>query len=118
MRSLFERKLTMNNVVSKIVIVLGVLFLAACSSSPKTQVVQMGDNQLSRTQIQAELTKLNQAEQQIQSKKGLTGTNVAAFLFWWPGLAYTYYDANEAMKLIENRRSHLTAIYNANYSRA
>jgi hypothetical protein len=102
--------------VVKITIMLGTLVLGACSTSPKTQVVQMGDNQYSAQQIHAELARLDQTEKEINKKKGLNATNTAAFLLWWPGLAYTYYDAGEAQKLIEQRRSHLTAIYNQKYA--
>ena len=48
----------------------------------------------------------------IDSKKGVTGTNVASALFWLPGLAYTYYDAGEAQRLINERKSGLTKMYN------
>lgn len=98
--------------VNKTVCIVALLVVGACSTSPKTQVVQMGDNQLTEAQIRAELVKLDKTEQEIKSKRGMTGTNVASFLFWWPGLAYTYYDASEAQKLIEKRRSHLTTLYN------
>jgi hypothetical protein len=90
--------------------------LVACSTSQKTQVVQMGDNEFTQQQLINEFAKLDQAEKEIQKKKGLNGTNVAAFLFWLPGLAYTYYDADEALKLIEQRRSHLTTIYNSRFA--
>lgn len=92
------------------------LAISGCSTSPKTQVVQMGDNQLTQHQIMAELAKLDRAEKEVNGNKGLTGTNVAAALFWLPGLAYTYYDASEAQKLIEQRRSHLTDLYNKKYA--
>lgn len=102
--------------VNKLLVLTVFILLSACSTSPKTQVVQMGDNQLTQQQIVAELAKLDQAERDINNKKGLNGTNTAAFLFWWPGLAYTYYDAGEALKLVEQRRSHLTALYNQKYA--
>lgn len=98
--------------VNKILLSLMIACLAACSTSPKTQVVQMGDNELTREQLKAEMVKLDGAEKEINSKKGVNGTNVASVLFWWPGIAYTYYDASEALKLIEQRRSHLAALYN------
>ena len=41
------------------------MLITACASSPKTQVVQIGDNQLSRDQIVAELQKLEQTEKKI-----------------------------------------------------
>lgn len=116
MRLVFNNRGYFMKLVNRLAVVLSFLVLAACSTSPKTQVVQMGDNSLTQQQIVAELSKLNQAEQDINSKKGLTGTNTAAFLFWWPGLAYTYYDASEALKMVEQRRSHLTAIYNQKYA--
>jgi len=59
-----------------------------------------------------EIRKLDAAKADIESKKGVTGTNVAAALFWLPGLAYTYYDAGEATRLIADRRSALTSIFN------
>ena len=64
------------------------------------------------SELTAQLEKLGQAEEAVASKKGVTGTNVAAALFWLPGLAYTYYDAGQAMEAINDRRSHLTSIYN------
>lgn len=63
-------------------------------------------------QLKKELEKLDQAEQDVKSKKGMTGTNVASTLFWLPGLAYTYYDAGQAMEAINDRRANLTKFYN------
>ena len=91
------------------------MFVAACSTSPKTQVVQLGDNSMSKEQIIAEMAKLDNMQKEVESKKGMTGTNIASVLLWWPGIAYTYYDAAEANKLIQERRSHLMSIYNRKY---
>ena len=99
-----------------LILITGIIsFFAACSTSPKTQVVQIGDVQYTQDQFKAEFAKLDQAKTEIQKKKGITVTNIAAFLFWVPGLAYTYYDADEALKLIEKRRSHLATLYNQKY---
>ncbi len=88
------------------------LLLSGCATSTKVQVVQPGDNRLSCTELKDEIAKLDKAQADIDSKKGATGTNVAAALFWLPGLAYTYYDAGEANRLIADRRSALTSISN------
>lgn len=100
--------------IALMLVMFGSVFLAACATSPKTQVVQAGDNHLSCNQIKAELAKLDQAENEINSKKGMTGTNVAAALFWLPGLAYTYYDAGQAEQALTARKSYLTSLYNDN----
>lgn len=86
--------------------------LTACATSEKIQVVQAGDPNLSCVQIREEIAKLDKTKADIDSKKGVTGTNVAAALFWLPGLAYTYYDAGQAERLISERKSALTMIYN------
>lgn len=88
------------------------LVLTGCATSQKVQVVQAGDPNLSCAAIKDELRKLDIAQADIDSKKGVNSTNVAAAVFWLPGLAYTYYDAGEAQRLISDRKSGLTSIYN------
>lgn len=88
------------------------LAISGCATSQKIQVVQPGDQNLSCTELTAEMKKLAQAQADIDSKKGMTGTNVASALFWLPGLVYTYYDAGEASRLIADRRSALTTVFN------
>ena len=94
------------------VFVLSTMFLVGCATSQKVQVVQVGDDDLTCEQIRNELEKLDNAQNEVDSKKGATGTNVASALFWLPGLAYTYYDAGQAERLITDRKSHLTNIAN------
>jgi len=67
---------------------------------------------MSKEQILAEIEQLKCVEANVNSKKGVTGTNVAAALFFWPGLAYTYIDANDAEHKLEQRRNHLVSLYN------
>ena len=88
------------------------VLITGCATSPKIQVVQPGDNRMTCEQLVADLEKLDEATAQVEGKKGATGTNVAAALFWLPGLAYTYYDAGQALEAINARRSHLTQLYN------
>lgn len=101
--------------MKQLISILLVLSLTACATSSKVQVVQKGDTLMTEAEILRELDRLDEAQKQIDNNKGVTGTNVAAFLFFMPGLAYTYYDASEATKLINQRKSHLTDIYNQKY---
>lgn len=102
----------MNRMTTGLVSIVLVTLLAGCATSRKIQVVQPGDNNMSCSELTVQLEKLDLAEQDVDSKKGVTGTNVASAIFWLPGLAYTYYDAGQAMEAINDRRSHLTSIYN------
>jgi hypothetical protein len=86
--------------------------VSACATSPKVQVMQACDRSLSKEQIMCELDKLNTTDCEINQKKGINGTNVAAALFFWPGLIYTQLDASDARKLVSQRREYLTSLYN------
>jgi len=88
------------------------LFVSACATSPKVSVVQANDSNLTKEQLLAEIQKLDDTTQKIDSKKGFTGTNVASALFFLPGLVYTHMDANAATSLVDQRRNHLMALYN------
>ena len=88
------------------------MIMTGCATSQKVKTVEIGDDRLTCTELRSELKKLDEAKANIDEKKGVTGTNVAAFLFWLPGLAYTYYDASQAEEAIEDRRSNLNTLYN------
>ena len=86
--------------------------LSGCATSEKVQTIQTGDNRLSCSQIKTELGQLDHAQKVTDEKKGVTGTNVAAAVFFWPALAYTEYDASKATDSISARKSTLTALFN------
>jgi outer membrane protein assembly factor BamE (lipoprotein component of BamABCDE complex) len=81
--------------------------MSACATSQKVQALQPSDYQLSCQELSAELTKLDDAQSKVDENRGVNGTNVAAALFWLPGLAYTFHDAGEANRLIDERRRNL-----------
>ena len=87
------------------------LVVSGCATSKKVQPVQLGDQNLSCAALLSEKKKLDRAQAKVDAKKGITGVNVASFLFWLPGLAYTYYDASQATTAILDRKSHITQIY-------
>ena len=95
-----------------LILILFLFFFIGCATSQKIDTVKIGDNKLSCSELMEELNKLEDAQAEVDSKKGFTGTNVASALFWIPGLAYTYYDAGQATELIAERKAHLTRLYN------
>lgn len=89
----------------------GIMALSACATSEKVQAKQIGDSEMGCEEILAETQKLDAAKAEIDSKRGATGTNVAAAVFWLPGLAYTYYDAGQADQLILERKAWMAQLY-------
>src|SRR4051794_37389572 len=81
--------------------------LLGCATSEKVTAKQIGDQELSCEQLAAETRRLDETERRVDANRGVTGTNVASALVWLPGLAYTYYDAGQADRLIDERRSWL-----------
>ncbi len=96
----------------KIALIAVPILLAGCASSQKIQIVQAGDQKLSCDDIKQQLEEVDAVTSANEKNKGATGKNVAAAIFFWPALAYTYIDARDAEKLALDRKNHLTKIYN------
>jgi hypothetical protein len=86
--------------------------LGACTTTQKVSVVQPGDRAMTCAQLRATFAELENIKSDAQSDQGVNGANVAAVLFFWPAAARNYMDAREASQLVEQRRTHLMAIYN------
>jgi hypothetical protein len=85
--------------------------LSACATPEVVQVDQVGDSALTCEQLQAAIADANRFEQQARQERGVTGTNVAAAILFWPALAGTYVNTEEAIDAAQARRDRLTAIY-------
>ncbi len=88
------------------------IILSGCATSQKVQVVQEGDQNLTCEQLTAAIDEVNAVTAKNDENKGMTGANVAAALFFWPALAYTYMDNSKAGELATDRLSHLTKLRN------
>ena len=56
------------------------ILIAGCATSQKLQIVQSGDNKLSCEQLLYEMKKLEEAQAQVDSNKGVTGNKRCGFL--------------------------------------
>ncbi|MGL4230542.1 MAG: hypothetical protein ACRDAM_07200 [Casimicrobium sp.] len=86
--------------------------VAGCASPTVVQREKIGDEQLSCEQLRFEIGEAERYKREAEKEKGVTGTNVAAALFFWPAIAGTYMNANDAIRAAEDRRSRLVNIYN------
>lgn len=89
------------------------LSVGGCATTTKVAVEQPGDKQFTCEQLKEQFSKLDSINQEADGNKGVTATNVAAVLFFWPAVAATYMDADKAEKLVAQRREHLMRIYNS-----
>lgn len=88
------------------------LILTGCAHSVSVQPTKLGDAQLSCEQIRTEIADAEKFRKAAEDNKGVTGTNAAAVLLFWPALIATYSDANSAMRAADDRIRNLTNLYN------
>ena len=84
--------------------------LTACASPEVVDKRQMGDEQLSCMQLASEIQEAHEFERNAQKEKGITGTNVATAVIFWPAIIGTYANANDAIKAAKARKEHLVAL--------
>ena len=69
-----------------------------------------GDNKLTCMQLVAEIQEATEFERKAQKEKGVTGTNVAAAVIFWPAIIGTYHNANEAIDAAKERKEYLVEL--------
>lgn len=97
--------------MKRLFVVFAAIVLTGCASSQKIQPLKSTDYDLSCKELSEELAKLDEVQGRVDKNKSANGTNVAAAIFWVPGLAYTMNDAGEATRLINQRRDNLEHFY-------
>jgi hypothetical protein len=86
-------------------------FMSACARSVAVERRKIGDADLSCSQLLSEIQEADKFRKAAEDNKGLTGTNAAAVVFFWPALFMTYSDANEAIRAADERKANLTKLY-------
>ncbi len=86
--------------------------LQGCASPHVVQAVQIEDAQYSCNRLTFEISEADRFRAEAQAEKGVTGTNVAAVLFFWPAMIGTYANANEAIAAADTRKVSLLSYYN------
>ena len=81
--------------------------LAACATPDVVQERQLGDSALTCTQIAAAIQEAQDFKDDARDEKGMTGTNVAAGLLFWPALLVTYGNVEEAVDAADDRQDYL-----------
>lgn len=85
--------------------------IGGCASPYVVQATKLSDEAMTCGQIDIEMAEAERFRMAAQREKGVTGTNVAAVLFFWPAMIGTYANANEAIAAAEARKARLALIY-------
>lgn len=93
-------------------VIVCILLLSGCARSVSVPPTKLGDAQLSCDQIRSEIADAEKFRKAAEDNKGVTGTNAAAVLLFWPALIATYSDANDAIRAADDRIKNLTNLYN------
>ena len=84
---------------------------AACATPEVVDSRQATDAQLSCAELLSEIDEAEEFRSEAREERGVTGTNVAAAVFFPLGLVGTYMNTEEAIEAAEERIEHLEEIY-------
>jgi hypothetical protein len=87
------------------------LLTVGCATPHVVQTTKTTDALLSCSQIELEMAEADRFRMEAQKEKGVTGTNVAAVIFFWPAMIGTYSNANEAIAAADQRKGNLANLY-------
>ena len=85
-------------------------FLVACATPQVVTVRKSGDNDLTCERLRDEHDEAQDFEQKARKERGVTGTNVAAAILFWPALLGTYSNTEEAVNAAKDRQKNIEKI--------
>lgn len=83
------------------------LTISGCASPEVVQVRQMDDSSLTCDQLKDSYDEAYEFEGKARKERGVTGTNVAAAVFFWPALLATYSNTDDAVTAAKDRQNAL-----------
>ncbi len=92
----------------------GILFAAALTGCATPTVVTertAADLNLTCDELLSEISEAERFENEARGDRGVTGTNVAAAVVFWPALLGTYANTEEAIKAARGRQTYLSGLY-------
>ena len=96
-----------------LVLTVATIAAAGCASPTVVNETEVGDDRLSCAQLEQEMKVAQRYEEAARDERGVTGTNVAAALLFWPGLIATAANTDEAIDAAQERQDHLRELYRA-----
>ena len=95
----------------KILLVLITLFSIGCVTNETVDFIQKDDYGMSCSELKNELSSLGVSFEYNEDQSGFSVENIIMAIVYWPGIFYNEGQASINKESIEDRISHLTAIY-------
>lgn len=97
-------KITMLNTFTTVMMI---GLLSGCASPKVAQVKMAGDTELACKELKREYADAQDLEAAARKERTVTGTNVAAAVFFWPALLGTYANTEEAINAAKDRQKRI-----------
>jgi len=87
------------------------LFIASCATPTVVNVIGPNDNEFSCKELSSEIAKANQIADEAQAAKKMNAPhNIGAIIFFFPSIAITMKNVDEAAAAAKNRALHLNKL--------
>lgn len=96
--------------MKNLLMIILVAFLVGCASPPVVATKQIGDSSLNCTDLKKAYQEATEFEESARRERRVTGTNIAAAVFFWPALIATYSNTEDAINAARDRQKNLTKI--------
>jgi hypothetical protein len=84
--------------------------LGGCATPEVVQSKQARDSDMTCPQLKSAYAEAMDFENKARKERGVTGTNVAAAIFFWPAMIGTYKNTEEAIEAAKARQMHLEKV--------
>ena len=85
-------------------------FLGGCATPTVVESKQSNDRMMSCAALKTAFGEAKDFESKARKERGVTGTNVAAAIFFWPAMLGTYKNTEDAIEAAKERQKHLETI--------
>ncbi len=86
------------------------ILLSGCASPTVVQTKQSNDSSMNCAQLKSAYSDAQDFESKARKERGVTGTNIAAAIFFWPAMIGTYKNTEEAIDAAKDRQKHIEKI--------
>lgn len=81
-----------------------------CATPTVVESKQANDRTMSCDSLKTSYIEAKDFESKARKERGVTGTNVAAAILFWPAMIGTYKNTEDAIEAAKDRQKHLEAI--------